>query len=194
MTKLTILAVLAATFTSPVFGQAPPPPASQKPLYVSVTYGALRVNAPVGSCDCFWTNGGTAELAVPVWRHLSGVGELSGERTDNIPGYGVGLSLVSYMAGTRLSRPMHTRYAPFAQALFGGVHAFDSGFPSSSGLVGKADSFAMATGGGLDISMTTHVQIRAFQIDYQYMQLPNGSTNQQHDIRVSGGVVFRFFR
>ena len=36
-----------------------------------------------------------------------------------------------------------------------------------------------------------HLLIRPIQADYQYMQLPNNSTNQQHNFRLAAGVVFR---
>jgi len=192
MKTLMTLAALAATLTLRGLAQLPETPTPQPKLSLSVTYSALHTNAPVGGCGCFWSEGGAAEVASPIWHYVSGVGELSGERAGHIPGYGpIGLSLVSYMAGVRVTQLMGTRYAPFVQSLFGGVHAFDSEFPSPSGLEGKATSFAMAAGGGLDIVASRHLLIRPIQADYQYMQLPNNSTNQQHNFRLAAGVVFR---
>ncbi len=162
---------------------------------VSVTYSALRTNASVGDCGCFWANGGTVEVAVPVWRDFSAVGEFSGETASSIPGNtGAGLSLISGMGGLRVSRPLYGRFRPFAQGLLGGVHAFDSYFPTSSGSTPSANSFALAVGGGVDLAMTRRFLLRPIQLDYQYMQLPNGSSDQQHDFRVSAGVVLRFAR
>jgi outer membrane immunogenic protein len=196
MKRLITLAAFAAILVAHAPAQSHAVVASipQNPFSVSITYSALHTNAPVGGCGCFWSQGGSAELAVPVWRFVSAVGELSGERATQIPGYGaIGLSLVSYLAGVRVSHPVHKRYDLFAQSLFGGVHAFDSEFPSTNALLPKATSFAMAAGAGVDIPIAGHVLIRPVQADYQYMQLPNNSTNQQHDIRLSGGIVFRFF-
>ena len=160
---------------------------------VSITYSALRANAPVGGCGCFWMNGGTAELAIPAWKYFSGVAELSGEHTGHIPQYGaVGLSLLSAMGGVRISRNVRTRYVPFAQTLVGGVHAFGSEFPGGTPFHTSASSFAMVDGVGLDLALTHHVLIRPIQAEYQYMQLPNNSTDQQHDVRLSAGIVYRF--
>lgn len=192
MKKRITLAAAAAILAMHGLAQVPETPTPQSKVSLSVTYSALHTNAPVGECGCFWSEGGSAEVALSLWHAVSGVGELSGERANHIPGYGpIGLSLVSYMAGARVTRHVHTRYAPFAQSLVGGVHAFDSEFPRPDGLVGKATAFAMAAGGGLDIAVARHLLIRPIQVDYQYMQLPNSSTNQQHDIRLAAGFVLR---
>ncbi len=195
MKTLMTLAAFAATLTGPALAQS----GNTKTLpektlaEVSFTYSALQTNAPVGVCGCFWMRGGSAELAVPVWRFVSGVVELSGEHTNHISqADSLGLSLLSGMGGLRVSRPMHTRFVPFGQGLVGGVHAFDSYFPGSTRSTTYATSLAMAAGLGLDVAISKHILLRPIQAEYQYMQLPNGSTNQQHDIRLSAGVVFRF--
>ena len=193
MKKLLTLAMLAAvSVAAPAFAQADP---DKTLAEVSLTYSALRTNASVGDCGCFWGNGGTMEVAVPIWRYVAAVGEFSGETASSIPGNtGAGLSLISGMGGLRVSRSLHSRFKPFVQGLFGGVHAFDSYFPSSSGSTTSASSFALAAGGGLDIGLTPRFAIRPIQLDYQYMRLPNNSSNEQHDFRVSAGFIVRFAR
>ena len=165
---------------------------------ISFTYSGLRANAPVGNCGCFWMRGGTGELAVPVWRQVALVAEVSGERKNNLPGApGIGLSLASAMGGVRLSHPFRHRWKPFAQGVFGIVHGFDGYFPGAAGPSGAATSFAMAAGLGLDVKVARHWSLRPIQAEYQYMQLPNNAlnpANQQHDVRLSAGVVFRFTR
>ena len=171
-------------------------PWNGKPIAdLSFTYSGLRVNVPVGNCGCFWMRGGTGELAVPVWRQVSAVVEVSGERKNNLPGNpGIGLSLASVMGGVRLTHTVHQKWSPFAQGVFGEVHAFDSYFPGPTAPTGAASSFAMATGLGLDVSIRKHLLLRVAQAEYQYMQLPNNAinpANQQHDIRLSAGIVLR---
>jgi outer membrane immunogenic protein len=193
-TLMTFSLIVTVSFAlaAPGFAQVAP---DKTLAEVSLTYSTLRTNAPVGGCGCFWANGGTMEVAVPFWRHVSAVGEFSGETASSIPGNtGAGLSLISGMGGLRLGRSMHTRFKPFVQGLIGGVHAFNSYFPGSNTPTTSANSFALAAGGGLDISMTRRFLIRPIQLDYQYMQLPNSTSNQQHDFRVSAGIVFRFAR
>lgn len=162
---------------------------------LSYTYSALRTNAPVGGCGCFWNSGGSVELAVPLWRHFSSVAEFSGEHAGSIPGNSAtSLSLISALAGVRLSRPVNKKLVPFAQGLIGVVHAFDSFFPASSGPTTSATSFALAAGGGIDVSVSPRWLVRPVQAEYQFMQLPNNAGNEQHDIRLSAGIVFRFSR
>jgi outer membrane immunogenic protein len=161
---------------------------------ISFTYSALHTNAPVGGCGCFWTSGGSVEFAVPVWRYFSWVGEFSGEHAGAIPGFGgVGLSLISGLTGARVSHPLRKRFDPFAQGLVGVAHAFDSYFPNSSGPMTSATSFASAVGGGVDISVSRRLLVRPVQLEYQYMRLPNNATNEQHDLRLSAGIVLRLF-
>jgi hypothetical protein len=196
MKTLRTLASLAATLLVPALSQ--PARAQQATLRteldrteLAIQYKALHTNASVGDCGCFWAQGGSASIAVPVWRDLAAVAEIDGEHANSIPNLNVGISLLSGMAGPKYSHTLHTRYKPFAQTLFGGAHAFNSYFPVTAADNTHATSFAMALGAGLDIHLTPHISIRAVQADYQYMQLPNNNSNQQHDLTLSSGIVIR---
>lgn len=191
----TALAVTLIFFPYPARAQNKAP-APGKPLAdISFTYSTLRVNVPVGDCGCFWMRGGSGELAVPAWRQFSVVAEVSGEREAHLPGNpGIGLSLASAMGGVRITHNLGGRWSPFGQGLFGVAHGFDSYFPDAVRPRGAATSFAMAAGLGLDVKISGHLLLRPVQAEYQYMQLPNNAvnpSNQQHDIRLSAGVVFR---
>jgi outer membrane immunogenic protein len=157
------------------------------------TDSEMYANAPVGGCGCFWMNGGTGGFSVPVWRNFSAVVEAGGNHTDHIPRFNVGLSLLYGMGGIRMRVPNHTRFQPFGQALFGGVHGFDSYFPDRVGKLPTSydTSFALTVGGGLDIAVSKHVWIRAIQADYFYSELRNLQGNRQNQVRLSAGLVFR---
>jgi outer membrane immunogenic protein len=159
----------------------------------SVTFSELRANAPVGGCGCFWMAGGTGEVSIPVWRNFSAVTEVAGHSTANISGFNNGLSLVSGMGGLRLRVPTHTRFQPFAQALFGGVHGFNSYFPVPVGKIPTSydTSYAMAVGGGLDVAVSRHIWIRALKADYNYSALRNLQGNNQNQLRIGAGILFR---
>jgi outer membrane immunogenic protein len=170
--------------------------AQQKPsntLDASITFSELHANAPVGGCGCFWMAGGTGEFSYPVWRNFSAVAEVAGHSTSNIPGFNAGLSLVSGMGGARMRVPNHTRFQPFVQVLFGGVHGFDSYFPAPVGKLPTSydTSFAMAVGGGLDIAISRHVWIRALKADYNYSSLRNLQGDNQNQLRIGTGILFR---
>jgi outer membrane immunogenic protein len=159
-----------------------------------VTFSELHTNAPVGGCGCFWMPGGTGELAIPVWRNFSAVAEAGGQHTTgNIPGFNVGLGLISGMGGLRLRVPNHTKFQPFGQALFGGVHGFDSYFPAPVGKqpTSYGTSFAMSIGGGLDVAVSRHIWIRALKADYFYSELRGVQGDRQNKFRLGAGIVFR---
>jgi outer membrane immunogenic protein len=169
---------------------------AQKPtntMDVSAIFTELRTNAPVGGCDCFWMVGGTGDFSFPVWRNFSAVIEAGGQHTGNIPGFNVGLSLTSAMGGLRMRVPNHTKFQPFGQAVFGGVHGFDSYFPAPVGKLPTSydTSFAMAIGGGVDVAVSKHIWIRAFQADYHYSELRNIQGDRQNQFRIGAGIVFR---
>jgi opacity protein-like surface antigen len=94
----------------------------------------------------------------------------------------------SLLFGPRFSaRSKHV--TPFAHVLLGAAHndararelGFDFHFTDTS--------FAVALGGGLDVSVGKRVAIRAFQIDYLRTNFFDGAQNKG---RISAGVVFRF--
>jgi outer membrane immunogenic protein len=170
--------------------------AQQKPsntIDASITFSELRANAPVGGCGCFWMAGGTGEISYPVWRNFSAVAEVAGHTTSHIPDFNTGLSLLSGMGGVRLRVPNHTRFQPFAQALFGGVHGFDSYFPAPVGKLPTSydTSFALAVGGGLDVTISKHIWIRALKADYNYSALRNLQGDNQNQLRIGAGILFR---
>jgi outer membrane immunogenic protein len=170
--------------------------AQQKPSNTidgSITFSELRANAPVGGCGCFWMAGGMGEISYPVWGNFSAVAEVAGHTTGHIPDFNTGLSLLSGMGGVRLRVPNHTRFQPFAQALFGGVHGFDSYFPAPVGKLPTSydTSFALAVGGGLDVTISKHVWIRALKADYNYSALRNLQGDNQNQLRIGAGILFR---
>jgi outer membrane immunogenic protein len=119
--------------------------------------------------------------------------QINGEHTGNIPNFDVGLSLLTGLGGIRMRIPNQTRFQPYGQGLFGGVHGFDSYFPAPVGKLPTSydTSFALAVGGGLDISVSRHIWIRAIQADYHYSELRNLQGNRQNQVRLGAGIVFR---
>jgi hypothetical protein len=170
--------------------------AAQRPVNSAdayVTYSEMYANAPVGGCGCFSMSGGVGGFSVPVWRDFSAVVEVGGHHTDQIPRFNAGLSLFYGMGGVRWRMANHTRFQPFGQALFGGVHGFDSYFPAPVGKLPTSydTSYASTVGGGLDIAISKHIWIRAVQADYFYSELRNLQGDRQNQTRIGAGIVFR---
>lgn len=158
---------------------------------VAVTYNLERSKIADSSCDCFWLNGASAEVAVPVYRGLSAVASFAGATASNITP-GVDLSKISYVFGPRSTYDI-SRYSSvhlFGEALFGGTHGFNSVFPAAGGSTPTANSFAMQLGGGVDVALSRGFGVRALQLDYIRTSLPNNASNTQNDLRIAFGVTY----
>jgi hypothetical protein len=97
-----------------------------------------------------------------------------------------------YTYSPKLHIGKKNRIAVFGEGLFGGIHGFNTTFPSSTGTTGAASSFAMQLGGGLDLRFAKHIGIRAVEADYVRSTLPNNAGNIQNDLRLAGGISFHF--
>jgi outer membrane immunogenic protein len=180
--------VLLSSLTPAISAQRP-----ANTIEAYATFSEMYANAPVGGCCCFWMSGGMGGFSIPVWRNFSAVVEAGGNTTDHIPGFNTGLSLLYGIGGIRMRLPNHTRFQPFGQALFGGVHGFDSYFPAPVGKLPTSydTSYAATVGGGLDIAVSKHIWIRAVQADYFYSELRNLRGDRQNQLRIGAGIVFR---
>jgi hypothetical protein len=108
-------------------------------------------------------------------------------------------NLFTYMGGAQLRVPAHT-FKPFAEFLFGGALTnFHGNLVTAAGATTvntSNNAFAMAVGGGLDISMNKRISIRPFQMDYLLTRfgiplIPGGNHNQ-NNFRYSAGINLTF--
>jgi outer membrane immunogenic protein len=159
---------------------------------VGVDYNYVRTNAPAGNCGCFAMNGGSGWAAINFSHSLGIVGEIASQYASNISSSGTDLTLTSYLAGPRFVLGRAHHFAPFAQVLLGGAHASGSLAPGNSGLAGSANAFATIAGGGLDIGLTRHIALRAFEADYYLTRFDNGVNDHQNNLRLAAGVIIRF--
>ena len=167
---------------------------------VALTYNLERAKIASSNCGCFWLNGASAEVAVPVYRGFSAAASFGGATASNIAP-GVDLSKFSYVFGPRYTYNI-SRYTDrytkrhaaqiFGEALFGGAHGFNSVFPAAGGSTNTANSFAMQLGGGLDVALSRGFGVRALQLDYVRTSLSNNASNTQNDFRIAFGVTYRF--
>lgn len=155
-----------------------------------------------------WLNGGSTSVAFNFNRYVGLVGDFgaytnskvnfTGGYTSTVGVNNPNIGALSYLFGPRLSFRNHERITPFAQILFGDVHAnritlADCTF--SCTLLPSQDAFAMTAGGGLDILVRRHFAIRAIQAEYlmtRFDSFTSGASGTQNDMRLSSGIVFRF--
>jgi opacity protein-like surface antigen len=178
-------------------------------LFLGYThFGTWSNNAATGN-RMVGLNGGSASLAFNLNRYLGLVADFGGYDVSQLQltGNGANQPLVvnasgtayTFLGGPRLSFRNSTRFTPFAQALFGDVHATAvsvSNCSSACTPLPAQDAFAMTAGAGLDIALTRHISLRAVQAEYmmtRFAALPaTGPGTTQNDLRLSTGLVFRF--
>ena len=160
---------------------------------VALTYHWVRSNTQPADCGCFDLNGGGISASWHFAEKWAAVAEVSGEHADSGPSTGNSLTLVSYLAGVRYTLPQVWRHGshrpqPFAQVLAGAAHA-------GGGIAGAGDgtmAFAARVGGGLDVPLTSHIAIRALQVDYDLTDFPNSTNNHQNNLLLGAGLVYRW--
>ena len=158
-----------------------------KGFEVSGNYQFFRFNPGYGA-DGINCQGGAGSAAAYLTSRLGVVGEFTGCKATGLPS-GASAKQMSYLFGPRMYFPTsHGRIFPYVQALFGGdrVSTSISGFGSVSD-----NAFAMAFGGGADITLSKHVSLRAAQFDYFYTHFGGEG---QNNFRIQTGLVYRFGR
>jgi hypothetical protein len=131
---------------------------------------------------------------------------------------GVDHTLVNFVLGPRYTFHRHSRWMPFAQALFGGARGTSSTSvtllqggiiwpppglivppgtlqPVGATLQAERTGFAMLVGGGLDIKVGKHIALRPIGADYYLTRLPNfvtGNDTSRNHFRYTAGVNFLF--
>ena len=161
---------------------------------ISGGYSFLRTNTVASSS--FYLHGGSGSFAVNVNDWLGFVADGGYYLTDSIGASGFGLKITTVTFGPRVSYRGFDHFTVFAQLLMGFGHAggtlYTVGFAPGTAAPGAVNGFAMATGGGLDLNLTSHLAIRAFQGEWLYTTFPNGAANRQNYLRATFGAVFRF--
>jgi hypothetical protein len=202
MHKTLLIALLLGALTMGATAQAQQQPAQKPQLQsvdLAVTYSPARAKIAQTDCGCFWMQGGSADAAVTFFHGLGVAVDLSGQRASNITP-GVDLSKISFMAGPRYTYNMHhatdrflgskhpTRV--FGEWLFGGVHGFNSVFPTSNGVQTSANAFSMQLGGGMEVSLARGFSVRAIELNWVRSNLPNTGSDTQNDLRLAFGMSY----
>ena len=189
----TIGALLALTAGGALHGQTP-----VKGDF-AVTYTAEAAK-PVADESAFWLQGGSVEAGWKVWRGLGFAANLTGTHSDSFGPSAIPLSLLSYTFGPRYRYPFKMKRSPkrlagasvFGEVLVGGVHGYDSLFPHGAGESSSANSYQTNINGGFDLKLNRRFDLRALEIGWVHMGLPNSVSDVQNDLRLSAGIVLKF--
>jgi opacity protein-like surface antigen len=94
-----------------------------------------------------------------------------------------------YLFGPKFTFRGNERFTPFAHVLLGAVTQDVNSQVVTGVATTNNTQFAMALGGGLDVSVTERISLRAIQADYVLTRLV-ANTNQ-NNIRASAGFVLK---
>lgn len=164
----------------------------------ALTYNLERAKLVTVNCGCFWLQGGSVDVAVPVFHGLGVAATLTGEHKANITP-GVNLSKIAFMAGPRYTFDIHRgtghflgehHVSIFGEGLFGSAHGFDSTFPTASGSFCSANALSLQFGGGLNVALARGFGVRAFEVDYVRTRFRDLADNSQSDLRLAFGVTY----
>jgi len=158
---------------------------------VSLGYNYIKANAPPGGCECFGLNGGYASGSYRLLPWLSVAGEFTGSHAKDISLLGQDLTLLTFAAGPRVAFP-RKHIVPYVQALFGVAHGSDSYFPTSTGYTTSSSVFDVTAGGGVDINLDRRFAVRIIEAQYMHTSFANGSNNEQNNLMLGAGIVFKF--
>ena len=176
-------------------------------LFLGYSYLRAVPTMAVGN-RLVWLNGGSAAAAFNLNHYLSLVADFgaytnsqarfTGGYTSTVNVDNSNVAVFSYLGGPRISFRQFGRLTPFAQVLFGGVHANEvrlSDCTFSCRFLPAQSSFAFAAGGGLDYRFHRHFAFRIIQAEYlmtRFADYNTGNSLTQNDMRLSSGIVFRF--
>jgi hypothetical protein len=172
-----------------MFAIAMPSVAQEHPVDLDIHYTYLRTNVLPG-CNCFSMNGGGASGSYGFRRNLFAVAGIDVTNAGSITPNNYDLTLTTYTFGLRYeSDHPRSHLFPFGEFLLGASHANGSLAPGKAGLPGSSTSFAMRTGGGLDIPLKSRISLRPIHLDYVMTNFANGKDNRQNNFQVGAGIV-----
>ncbi len=157
-------------------------------LDLSGDYSFVRTNI-TGPGGQFNTNGGSGSLSYYINPRFTVVGDFGAYRFGGLPS-GLTSTMYTYAFGPRYTFRHFSFGTPFVHALIGGGR-----YNASSGSIQAGENGLVAAfGGGLDVPLTHHLDIRVIQGEYLFTRFPHAdlSSGTQNNIRLSAGIVFRF--
>jgi hypothetical protein len=165
-------------------------PQARGSMEVAVTYNPMLANT-VGGYGLSM-QGASVQVHGQFFRGWGVVADVSGLHASMLPHSMAGLDLVTADFGPQYTwLPVHHRLALFGQFLVGEAFGMNSIFPSAGGVSSSANGLALQVGGGMNLPLSSHIGVRAFEADWLRTALPNSTTNIQNNLRLGVGISFR---
>ena len=179
-------------------------------------YNFVRFNPNSGFVPSFNANGGNGQFVYNFSKWFGGVVDIGAVNKGTLNQFDVDTTVMNFVAGPRFTYFNHSRFRPYAQALFGGAYSTTStpitvipgtgtifppgvivspNLPIDARLHASHTGFAMLIGGGLDIKLSRHVAFRPAEASYYLTRIPSlltGNVSNRNNFRYAAGVNFMF--
>jgi hypothetical protein len=160
--------------------------AAQSRNEFAADYSYVRGDAAGGSG--LNLNGADASLAFKLAGPSSLVADVGADRTGNIAGTNLSVTIATFMAGPRLSPPPLLKFQSSFQFLLGASQASGSAFSS----IGNTTGFALAPGARLDYSLSPRIALRLLEAAYHFTTYHQNETDHEKSVRLGAGIVVHF--
>jgi opacity protein-like surface antigen len=204
------LLVLAMLLALPILTQAQELPRSE--IFGGYSYMRLDTGNAGGDQDL---NGFSTSYTYNFNSFLGATAEFSGAFANNVAVTSTtatttiqDINNYFFLFGPKFTFRGNERITPFAHVLLGVVTqdfqqaSNNTTTLTSSSVLNNNTQFAMAVGGGIDISLTERLSIRGAQVDYVMTRLPGNGTatglstsssgsTVQNNLRASAGIVLK---
>jgi opacity protein-like surface antigen len=179
-------------------------------------YNFVRFNPNSGYAPSFNANGGSGQFVYNFTPWFGAAADVGAVNKGTLNQFNVDTTVMDFVAGPRFTLHNHSRFLPYAQALFGGAYSttstalnvlpttgtvFPPGIivnpnePITARLHASNTGFAMLVGGGLDIKLSKHVAFRPVEASYYLTRIPSlltGNISNRNNFRYAAGVNFLF--
>jgi hypothetical protein len=173
---------------------------AQRPIDLGFTYTQERSKfVGTSDTDFFRLRGATIDVGVGVAHKLGIAFAANGLAATNLR-QSIDIHQASFLAGPRFTynyghitpSAWGRTVGTFIDAKVGYTFATSGLFPiSGNALTNHAAALTYTGGGGVNFNVYHRMDLR-IQADYVQTHLPNGGTNQQNNLRFSGGLNFHF--
>jgi peptidoglycan-associated lipoprotein len=191
----TALSFLIALAAAPAPAQTQPAASGlRNPAEVAAEYTYAHSNAPPSGCGCFPLNGGSVSLEQPFGAgRYAFVFDTTIVTGSKIGAANYAVTLDTFTAGARYRPFPKAKWDPFGEVLMGVGHAGGSLVSGQTPAAGDPGLlFAGHLGGGLDRRLSGHWSLRVVEAGYFATTYRNGVNDHQNNLRIGGGVVYRF--
>jgi hypothetical protein len=176
------------------------PAHAQHPQDIGLTFTQSRSNfvtVPGSATQYFYLRGAAADYNFTIAKGI-GVGATAiGTTAQNLGGH-VDIHQVSILAGPRytcnlghiLPYEWGRKGGIFGEGKVGYTFATSGQYVSSGTLSDSATALTYLAGGGINLTIYHHFDLRLIEADFIHSQLPNGFNNSQSTLRLAIGINF----